>query len=183
MRRILRPHRIHASCRARSSPPSPRWWCRRNMPRGAAGAGGPSLPSRPSARPARRRPRGRSRSPRRGYGGAARQPHRRRCRRRACCWPTRCCARRASPATPGLTMRAEQVLTQALREDPGNYDANPHARVCSTSSQHRFREAIRVAEKCRDAMRRDDPVNYGIARRRASRARRTTTRRSTRSIA
>ena len=47
-----------------------------------------------------------------------------------------------------------------LRDDPGSYDAN---RMLATLylSQHRFREAIRVAERSRDE-RPYDPVNYGV---------------------
>jgi tetratricopeptide (TPR) repeat protein len=60
----------------------------------------------------------------------------------------------------GLTLRAEQVLTVALREDPGNYEAS---RMLGSLylSQHRFSEALVVAEKCR-ALRPNDPVNYGV---------------------
>src|SRR5262245_14183953 len=60
----------------------------------------------------------------------------------------------------GLAIRAERVLTRVLRDDPANYDAN---RMLGTLylSQHRFREAIRVATKSRDA-RPHDPVNYGV---------------------
>ena len=59
----------------------------------------------------------------------------------------------------GLAIRAEQVLKQALVEDPANYDAN---RMLGTLylSQHKFREAIAVAEKNRNA-RPADSVNYG----------------------
>ena len=73
--------------------------------------------------------------------------------------------------------RAEQVLTRVLHDDPGSYDAN---RMLATLylSQHRFQEAIRVAERSRD----ERPVRPGELRRhrrRPPRARRTTTRRST----
>lgn len=61
--------------------------------------------------------------------------------------------------TASLTGRAEQVLTRVLHHDPGSYDAN---RMLATLylSQHRFQEAIRVAERSRDE-RPYDPVNYG----------------------
>ena len=60
----------------------------------------------------------------------------------------------------GLTVRAEQVLNQALRDDPGNYDA---LRMLGSLylSQHRFSEALTAAEKCR-AIRPEDSVNYGV---------------------
>jgi tetratricopeptide (TPR) repeat protein len=60
----------------------------------------------------------------------------------------------------GLAIRAEQALKKAADEDPGNYDVN---RMLGSLylSQHRFRDAIRVAEKNRDA-RPYDPVNYGV---------------------
>lgn len=61
---------------------------------------------------------------------------------------------------PGLAKRAEQVLAQALREDPGNYDAS---RMLGSLylSQHRFREAIAAGERNREA-RPLDPINYGV---------------------
>jgi tetratricopeptide (TPR) repeat protein len=61
---------------------------------------------------------------------------------------------------PGLAKRAEQVLAQALREDPGNYDAR---RMLGSLylSQHRFREAIAAGERNREA-RPLDPINYGV---------------------
>ena len=61
---------------------------------------------------------------------------------------------------PGLARRAEQVLTHVLIDDPASYDAN---RILGALylSQHRFRDAIRVAEKNR-AARPADPVNYGV---------------------
>jgi tetratricopeptide (TPR) repeat protein len=60
----------------------------------------------------------------------------------------------------GLTVRAEQVLKTALREDPANYDA---LRMVGSLylSQHRFSEAVTAAEKCR-VMRPEDSVNYGV---------------------
>jgi len=61
---------------------------------------------------------------------------------------------------PGLALRAEQLLTRVLRDDPGSYDGNRMLGAIYLS-QHRFRDAIRVAEKNRDA-RPYDPVNYGV---------------------
>src|SRR5262245_34773129 len=60
----------------------------------------------------------------------------------------------------GLALRAEQTLNRLLADDPGSYDAT---RLLGPLylSQHRFREAIRVAEKNRGA-RPADPVNYGV---------------------
>lgn len=60
----------------------------------------------------------------------------------------------------GLTVQAERVLMNALREDPANYDV---LRMQSSLylSQHRFPDAAAVAEHCR-ALRPDDPVNYGV---------------------
>src|SRR5262245_61423173 len=60
----------------------------------------------------------------------------------------------------GVAMRAEQALTQLLRDDPGNYDANRLLGALFLS-QHRFRDAVRVGEKNRKA-RPYDPVNYGV---------------------
>lgn len=57
------------------------------------------------------------------------------------------------------SMRAEQVLRQALREAPGNYDAL-RMQAAVYLSQHRFREAIEVSERCRE-MRPADAVNFG----------------------
>jgi tetratricopeptide (TPR) repeat protein len=60
----------------------------------------------------------------------------------------------------GLTAKAEQVLGQVLREDPGNYEG---LRVQGTLylSQHRFKEAAEAAERL-IALRPSDPGNYGI---------------------
>lgn len=60
----------------------------------------------------------------------------------------------------GLAIQAEQVLARALDGDPANYDAN---RILAALylSQHRFREAIALGEKNRDA-RPYDPVNFGV---------------------
>jgi tetratricopeptide (TPR) repeat protein len=61
---------------------------------------------------------------------------------------------------PGLAIRAEHVLTRVLNDDPGSYDANRMLGALYLS-QHRFRDAVRVGERNRDA-RPDDPVNYGV---------------------
>jgi tetratricopeptide (TPR) repeat protein len=60
----------------------------------------------------------------------------------------------------GLAIEAEGALKRALDGDVANYDAN---RVLAAIylSQHRFREAIAVAEKNREA-RPDDAMNYGV---------------------
>ncbi len=60
----------------------------------------------------------------------------------------------------GLAIEAEAALKRALTEDPANYDANRQLGSLLLS-QHRFREAIAVGEKNRDA-RPYDPINYGI---------------------
>jgi tetratricopeptide (TPR) repeat protein len=60
----------------------------------------------------------------------------------------------------GLAIEAEAVLRRVLNGDPGNYDAN-RALGGLLLSQHRFREAIQVAEKNRDA-RPYDAINYGV---------------------
>lgn len=56
--------------------------------------------------------------------------------------------------------RAEAALRVALREDPGNYEAM-RAQASLFLTQHRFRDALVAAEKCR-ASRPDDPVVHGI---------------------
>jgi tetratricopeptide (TPR) repeat protein len=60
----------------------------------------------------------------------------------------------------GLAVQAEHVLIAALRESPSNYDAS---RMLGSVylSQHRFRDAIAVAEQNR-AVRPYDPVNDGV---------------------
>ena len=60
----------------------------------------------------------------------------------------------------GLAIEAEHALKRALDGDVASYDAN---RLLASLylSQHRFREAIEVAEKNRDA-RPADPINYGV---------------------
>jgi tetratricopeptide (TPR) repeat protein len=61
---------------------------------------------------------------------------------------------------PGLSLRAEEVLRTVLKDDPSNYDAN-RMRGALYLSQHRFRDALQIARKNRDA-RPLDPVNYGV---------------------
>ena len=60
----------------------------------------------------------------------------------------------------GLAIEAEAALKRALANDPANYDAN-RERGTLLLSQHRFREAVAIGEKNRDA-RPDDPLNYGV---------------------
>jgi tetratricopeptide (TPR) repeat protein len=60
----------------------------------------------------------------------------------------------------GLAVRAEQVLKDALEENPGSYDANRMLGALYLS-QHRFSQAIAVATNSREA-RPYDPVNYGV---------------------
>ena len=60
----------------------------------------------------------------------------------------------------GLAVEAEGALKRALAADPGNYDVNRELGSLLLS-QHRFREAVAVGEKNRDA-RPYDPMNYGI---------------------
>jgi tetratricopeptide (TPR) repeat protein len=62
--------------------------------------------------------------------------------------------------SPGLAVRAEQVLKRVLIDDPGSYDANRMLGALYLS-HHRFRDAIRAAENNR-AARPADPVNYGV---------------------
>jgi tetratricopeptide (TPR) repeat protein len=61
---------------------------------------------------------------------------------------------------PGLALRAEQVLTRVLTDDPSNYDAN---RILGALylSEHRFRDAVKTGER-NQAVRPYDPVNYGV---------------------
>jgi tetratricopeptide (TPR) repeat protein len=60
----------------------------------------------------------------------------------------------------GLAVGAEQLLKKALLDDPGNYEAGRTLGALYLS-EHRFREAIVVAEKNR-AARPYDPINYGV---------------------
>jgi tetratricopeptide (TPR) repeat protein len=58
------------------------------------------------------------------------------------------------------TMRAADVLSRALTQDPDNYDLL-HMQSTLLLSQHRFKDAIAVAERCRD-LRPADAMNYGV---------------------
>jgi len=60
----------------------------------------------------------------------------------------------------GLAIEAEQSVKRALDGDAANYDGS-RMLAAIYLSQHRFREAIAVAEKNR-AARPYDPVNYGV---------------------
>ena len=60
----------------------------------------------------------------------------------------------------GLAVRAEQVLKAALGDAPADYEANRMLGALYLS-QHRFREAIAIAEQNRK-QRPYDPVNYGV---------------------
>ena len=60
----------------------------------------------------------------------------------------------------GLAIEAEAALRRSLNDDPANYDVNRELGSLLLS-QHRFREAISVGEKNRDA-RPYDPINYGV---------------------
>ena len=60
----------------------------------------------------------------------------------------------------GLVLEGESALKRALAADPGNYEAT-RGLGSLLLSQHRFREAVAVGEKSRDA-RPYDPINYGI---------------------
>src|SRR6185295_698927 len=60
----------------------------------------------------------------------------------------------------GLSGRVAQLLKRAADADPGSYEVS---RMLGSLhlSQHRFRQALEVAERCR-AIRPSDPVNYGV---------------------
>ena len=60
----------------------------------------------------------------------------------------------------GLTVRAAQVLQMAANEAPGNYDVL-HMQGALYLSQHKFKEAMVVAEQCR-VQRPADASNYGV---------------------
>ena len=61
----------------------------------------------------------------------------------------------------GLAYRGRaRSLKRRCDGDPANYDANRMLGAVYLS-QHRFRDAIAVAERNRNA-RPDDPVNYGV---------------------
>jgi tetratricopeptide (TPR) repeat protein len=60
----------------------------------------------------------------------------------------------------GLSAKAEQMLNQALRDGPGNYNAL-RVQGALYLSQHRFKEAVAAAERLK-SLRPADPANYGI---------------------
>src|SRR5215470_14631639 len=60
----------------------------------------------------------------------------------------------------GLAIRAEEALKRVLRDEPLTYDARRMLGAVYLS-QHRFREAIREAERARDERPTDD-WNYGV---------------------
>ena len=60
----------------------------------------------------------------------------------------------------GLALVAEQALSPVLHDEPLEYEARRMLGVVYLS-QHRFREAIREAERARDQRPRDD-WNYGV---------------------
>jgi len=61
---------------------------------------------------------------------------------------------------PGLALRAEEALKRVLKDDPATYDARRMLGAVYLS-QHRFREAIREAERA-SAARPADDWNYGV---------------------
>ena len=67
-------------------------------------------------------------------------------------------ARVASNA--GLAIQAEDVMNKALAARPGDYEGEQMLSSIYLS-QHRFREAVVLAEKIRVA-RPKDPINYGV---------------------
>ncbi len=60
----------------------------------------------------------------------------------------------------GLAMRAESALNAALAREPSNYDAR-RMLAAVYLSQHRFADAIREAQRCRE-IRSDDAWVYGV---------------------
>jgi tetratricopeptide (TPR) repeat protein len=60
----------------------------------------------------------------------------------------------------GLAVKAERALVKALTADPDRYDARRMLAVVLLS-QHRFREAIREAERCQQ-IRLNDAFTWGI---------------------
>jgi tetratricopeptide (TPR) repeat protein len=60
----------------------------------------------------------------------------------------------------GLAVQAERALDEVLAGDPSNYEAH-RMRATVYASEHRFRDAIAEAERCR-AMRPHDAWNYGV---------------------
>lgn len=63
-------------------------------------------------------------------------------------------------ATAGPAIEADAALATAAKADPGNYDVL-RAQATLYLSQHRFRDAMAVAERCR-AQRPADPAIYGV---------------------
>ena len=61
---------------------------------------------------------------------------------------------------PGLALRAEEALKRVLKDDPVTYDARRMLGAVYLS-QHRFREAIRAAERA-SVERPADDWNYGV---------------------
>src|SRR5207247_2344739 len=60
----------------------------------------------------------------------------------------------------GLAMRAESALNTALAGEPANYNAR-RMLAAVYLSQHRFTDAIREAQRCRE-IRSDDAWGYGV---------------------
>lgn len=60
----------------------------------------------------------------------------------------------------GLAIRAEEVMNKALAARPGDYEGEQMLSSIYLS-QHRFREAVALAEQNR-AARPADPINYGV---------------------
>jgi tetratricopeptide (TPR) repeat protein len=61
---------------------------------------------------------------------------------------------------PGLALRAEEALKRVLKDDPATYDARRMLGAVYLS-QHRFRDAIREAERA-SVERPTDDWNYGV---------------------
>lgn len=61
----------------------------------------------------------------------------------------------------GLAAKAERALVKALASDPDRYDAHRMLGAVLLS-QHRFRDAIREAERCQQ-MRQNDAFTWGVA--------------------
>ena len=60
----------------------------------------------------------------------------------------------------GLALEAERVLIAALTADPESYDAR-RMLAATYLSQHRFRDALREAQRCQQ-VRQDDAWIYGV---------------------
>ena len=60
----------------------------------------------------------------------------------------------------GLAVKAERALVKALAGDPERYDAR-RMLAAVLLSQHRFRDAIREAERCQQ-MRQNDAFTWGV---------------------